>query len=632
MAFAIIKDLVEKIENFCNERKIEISTNEIENSFIIPKEEFGDLSTTIAFQISKKLNKRPDEIAKDLAKILEKINFIKKVEVKGGYINFFFSDEFLISSLFTVDENFGKGQKNEKIIIEYPSVNPNKPWHVGHLRNALIGDCLSNILEFYGYKVERENFINDLGLQVVQSVWGYITSEEKEGDEKFDHYLGRKYVEIAKKEITDEVRNFAWKLEKGEENISMRTREICERCLNAQLETSSNYNIFYDVLIWESDILRSKIFEKTNAILKEKNIIKKVEDSGSPYFNCYTIELDPSAFPSLKSDEKVIIKSDGTSTYVAKDIAFQFLKLGIIADGLKFKKYTKQKNGKILYTTYSFENKKHARKKEEFKFEKGDKVINIIGSEQSYLQNLIKYIISKIDEEKAKNFVHLAYEHVVLPQEKFVGRLGTWIGYTADELLEEGIKRAKSEIEKRIEKTKMNKKEIEKIAKMVAISAIKFQILKVSPTKQIVFDFDRNISFEGNTGPYLQYSCVRAGKILEKLAEEEKETKKKKKKKKKDGESQKERKIDLTKEERDLIRKILEFPDIIEKISRNYEYYLLPNYSIELADLFNVFYEKCPVIKADEETKEIRRRIVLSYYIVLKKSLELMGIEVPNKM
>ena len=427
---------------------------------------------------------------------------------------------------------------------------------------------------------------------------------------------------------------------------------LCEKCLNAQLETSSNYNIFYDLLIWESDILRTKIFEKTNSVLKEKNIIKKVEDESSPYFNCYTIELDPSMFPSLKSEEKVIIKSDGTSTYIAKDIALQLLRLGIVSDGIKFRKYMKQKNNKFLYTTYSFEDKRKLRKSEEFKFEKGDKVINIIGSEQSYLQNLIKYIISQLDEEKSKNYIHLAYEHVVLPQEKFVGRLGTWIGYTADELLEEGIRRAKAEIEKRVEKgesikgtisKKMSKREIEKIAKMVAIAAIKFPILRVSPTKQIIFDFDRNISFEGDTGPYLQYSCVRAGKILEKLrVEEEKKEEKKKKEEKEKQEKEKEKqekeneieetKVKLTQEEKNLIKKILEFPSIIEKISKNYEYYILPNYALNLADLFNVFYEKCHVVKSSGKIKEVRKKIVLAYYIVLKKSLELMGINVPERM
>jgi arginyl-tRNA synthetase len=631
MTFTFLGEVIDKIENFCRAKGIEISRSDIENSFIVPKEEFGDLSTTIAFQISKKEKKNPEEISREIAKALEKVKVVEKVDIKGGYINLFLADSFYIDSVYSIDENFGKGTEKEKVIIEYPSVNPNKPWHIGHLRNALIGDCLSNILEFRGYRVERENFINDLGLQVVQSVWGYITSDEKEGNEKFDHYLGRKYVEIAKKEITDEVRNFARKLEEGEESISRRTREICERCLNAQLQTSENYGIFYDLLIWESDILRSKLFEKANSILKEKKIIKKVEDGSSPYFNCYTVELDPSLFPSLKSDEKVIIKSDGTSTYIAKDIAFQFLKLGIIEDGLKFKKYLIQRNGKPLYTTYFFEDKK-ARKKDEFKFEKGDKVINIIGSEQSYLQNLIKYIIGKIDSEKAKNFIHLAYEHVVLPQEKFVGRLGTWIGYTADELLEEGIRRAKAEIEKRAERTKINKREMEKIAKMVAVAAIKFSILRVSPTKQIVFDFDRAISFEGDTGPYLQYSCVRARKILEKFEEEKGKEKKGKEEKKEEKEKKKEEKIRLTKEERNLIKKILEFPSTIEKISKNYEYYCLPNYALELADLFNIFYEKCPVIKSEGEVREIRMKIVLAYYTVLKKVLDLIGIEVPSKM
>ncbi|MEM2174319.1 MAG: arginine--tRNA ligase, partial [Candidatus Micrarchaeia archaeon] len=322
-------------------------------------------------------------------------------------------------------------------------------------------------------------------------------------------------------------------------------------------------------------------------------------------------------------------------------------KLGIINNGLKFKKYLKQKNGKDLYTSYFYEEekKKRKRKKEERTFGNGNLVINVIGSEQAYLQKLIKYIVEKIDEEKGKNMIHLSYEHVILPTEKFVGRLGTWIGYTADELLEEGIKRAKVEVEKRKEKSKLKGKEVDKISKMIAISAIKFSMLRVSPTKQVVFDFDRAISFDGDTGPYVQYSCVRAKKILQKLEEIEIEEKKKKEKGKREmkeemkeerkeemKEEEKEEEITLTEEERNLIKKISEFPTVIERVSKNYEYHEIANYAIKLSDLFNLFYEKCPVIKAEEKVRDYRKKIVLSVYNVLKNSLGLLGIEIPEKM
>ncbi|MEM2174318.1 MAG: arginine--tRNA ligase, partial [Candidatus Micrarchaeia archaeon] len=304
----IEKKIASEIKAYCERRKIEIEEKEIYNSFSIPKEEFGDFSTSIAFHISKKVKKSPQEIAEEIMKEIAKtikIKEIKKVEAKGGYINFFFSDSFYLNLIEKVDENFGRGEKkNFKIIVEYPSVNPNKPWHVGHLRNALIGDCISNILEFSGYEVERYNYINDLGLQVAQSVWGYITSEEKETEEKFDHYLGKKYVEIAKKEVSDEIKNFLKKLEKGEETVGKRAREICEKCLDAQLKTSFDYNIFYDLLIWESDILRSNIFQKAHDLLIKNKLMKKVEDENSPFYNCYTVDLDTSLFPSMKSEEK----------------------------------------------------------------------------------------------------------------------------------------------------------------------------------------------------------------------------------------------------------------------------------------------------------------------------------------
>lgn len=604
--------VVEAIENACLSLNFSVSKEEINSSIIEPKPEFGDISSTIAFTIAKKTKKNPNEIANQIAKAIKiEKKLVEKTNVAGGYINFSYGKEFYKSSLETItkNENFGAGEKKEKkVVIEYPSVNPNKPLHVGHLRNALLGNSIANILEFAGYNAERQNFVNDLGLQVAQSIWGYLTLQRPE-EEKFDHLLGKQYVEIAKAEdekTKEEVRRIIKKLEEREPALSKRAREICEECVRAQLKTNFTYGIYQDLLIWESDIVESKLFEKAFEKMQKSGIF--IKEEAGPNAGCLVTKLDEKEFPSLKSEEKVIIRSDGTATYTAKDIAFQLWKFGLIDHKFKYKVFLRQPNEKSIWTTSS--------SGKETEFGKADVVINVIGMEQSYLQDLIKYILKKMNYPQAENYFHLSYEHVVLPEgEKFKGRLGTWIGYTADELAEEAIKRATTEVEKRIEKSGIKGKEKERIAKIVGIGAIKFSFLRVSPSKKVVFDFDRAISFEGDTGPYLQYAYVRAKKIIDKLKTKPKVEEYK-----------------FSEEEKLLIKKLSQFPEIVQKSAKDLQCHYLADYAIDIADLFNKFYEKFPVIKAEEKERKTRAAIVSATATVLKNTLSLLGIEVPEKM
>jgi len=285
-------------------------------------------------------------------------------------------------------------------------------------------------------------------------------------------------------------------------------------------------------------------------------------------------------------------------------------KFGIAEHVFNCKQFLTQPNGKVLTTTASDG-------KPSKEFGKADVVVNIIGSEQSYLQDLLKSLLRTMGYKQAENYHHVAYEHVVLPSEQFSGRLGTWVGYTADELLEEATKRAMVEVEKRSAKSGITEKEMERTARLIGLAAIKFSFLRVTPTKQVVFEWDRALSFEGDTGPYVQYACVRAKRILEKLG-------------KKSGKMPE--KYSFTPEEKELLKKIARFPELVRKAEKDLQSYYVAEYVLDLADAFSKFYETTPVLKAQPEQQEARALIVATVASVLERALGFIGIEVPEKM
>ena len=616
-----VKDsIADSIAAACANAKFEVSKEEALKSVIPAKPEFGDLSTTICFMLSKKYSKNPIEIAEQLLKKLKcEKRLVKEIKTAGPYINFVYSDAFIFSIYKQANEekqNFGKGeQKGKKAIVEYPSVNPNKPWHIGHLRNALLGNSISNLLEFNGYSVERENFINDLGLQVSQSIWGYLTiprTEEQE-KEKFDLLIGKQYVEISKdpSKIENEVRRLMKKLDERDPTTSKTARNIAERVLRAQLQTSFNYEIYNNLLLWESDLIGFKLYNGIfQKMLKSGIFIKETEGEKA---GCVVVKLDEEEFPSLKSDEKVIVRSDGVPTYTAKDIALAMWKFGLAEGNLKYSVFEKQPNKVSLYTT-------DVNGRDVKGFGKGDIVVNVIGTEQTYLQDLIRYILKKMGYPQAENYIHVAYEHVTLPEASFSGREGTWLGFSADDLFAEGMKRALAEIDKRAEKSGINQKEREKIAKQITNAAIKFSFLRVTSNKRVTFEWDKAISFEGDTGPYLQYAGVRAKRILEKSTA------------KPALKPAVLKAYSLNESERYLAKVVMEFQSVAEKAASSYQPNLLADYALKLADAFNKFYEATPVLKASEEEQQVRLAITASASYVMASTLGLLGIIIPEKM
>ncbi len=559
-----------------------------------------DWESRDAFKLARILKKNPLQIAEDIIREF-KSEWFEGESIKG-YMNFRYSTKLREK---IVREFKGEKWLKERIIIEYPSVNPNKPLHIGHLRNALLGDSTANILENAGAKVIRMNYIDDLGLQVAQSLWSYM-KKPIEPKEKFDFYIGKEYVKVAKlmeenPKTKKEVEDIMKALEKGNNEISKIGREMAEKCVKAQGETLERYGIYHDVLVWESDIVHAKLLDKAMKELEEKGILKEGENKLA---GAKIVKLsDHPEFKDLKEGDKVFIRSNGVATYTAKDTAFQMWKFGII-DGLKFGEAWKQKNGKLVYTSGG---------REEKEFNNGDWVVNVIGREQEYPQKVIRVVLEMAGYKKeAEHYYHLSYGHARLKEGKFSGRKGTWQGYTADELLEESINRAEEIIKERY-----TEEVVRDIAVKVGVGAIRFSFLRISPDKELIFDWEKALSFEGDSGPYIQYAYARANRILEKNPIDGSWT----------GSYAYEHP-----REKALIKRITEWEIEREQAVRNLAPYIVANYLLDLAGEFNKFYVECRVTGEEKEVEEGRKRLVKKYLEILEEGMNILGIPIVERM
>ncbi|MGC8548021.1 MAG: arginine--tRNA ligase, partial [Candidatus Micrarchaeia archaeon] len=487
---------------------ITITKEEISESVVVPDSSFGDVSTPVAYKLAKSLKKSPSEIASKIAATALPGRLVKSFSEASGYVNALLDErayaKLVLETVIEEAEFYGSSNigKDEKVLVEYPSVNPTKPWHVGHLRNALLGDAIANTLEFCGYKVERENYIDDLGLQVAETLWGYRHIGTDPKGKKFDQFLGEQYVEVNKRleeqGVQDEIKGILQKMEAGNTEEARLSRELSEKCVKAQYETAFAYSIFHDVLMWESDIVQSRLLEMALKQAQEKKIIEKIE--GGDYDGCIVLDLEKAKgmakeFENPKEKYKVLVRSNGVATYAMKDFAFHMWKFGMLDPGFKFSVFMdKQPNGKALYTS--------AREGMHMAFGNAKKVVNIIDMSQNHEQATVKALIKLTNPSSNNELVHVAYGVVKLAGGTLSGRQGGWLGedrnYTADDLLEEAIKKT---IDKTSQSKKLEGKEVEETAKLVALAAIKFEYLKVSPEKEIVFSWDNALNLEANSGP-----------------------------------------------------------------------------------------------------------------------------------
>jgi len=577
----------------------------------------GDLSCKYAFILSKEKKENPAKLAAEIAKKInesEKPENFEKIEAAGPYINFFFSDRAyaaILSDILKKKGRFGSGKKKKgKVLIEFPSVNPNKPWHVGHLRNAILGESVARTLEFDGYPVERMDYINDLGLQVAQSLWGFLHTKSKpEG--KFDQWLGEQYVDVAKKfeddpKVAEAVRRLIAALEEGNNKDADAGRKLAEDCVRAQYSTALDFGVSHDVLVFESDVMAT-LFGEGMAFIKGSGPVvlqKEGKEEG-----CWIVTLSEDfekQFGKMENPNKVLIRSDGTAVYTGKDLIFHLWKFGKLKTSFSYEPFMEQ-DGKTAYKTSSTSSKG-----KKMGFGNAARVINVIGVEQKYPQAVIVEVLKVLGfADEARNLHHLSYEHVGLPETKFSGRKGTWLGYTADNLLEEAQERVKGKMT--IDVSDSEKKEI---TKAVGVAAIKFAFLRSSADKRITFRWEEALNLEGDSGPYAQYAYVRTNGILGKTKE-------------KPAVSE----IAFNDSEKNLIKRLAQLSDVISRCSKELAPHHLTKYSLDIAADFSSFYAASPVLpENDEKIRKTRLAVTLATGIVLKNTLNLLGIECPARM
>lgn len=569
----------------------------------------GDLSSKIAFVLAKERKANPVQIASEISRKLESGTNFDRVEATGPYINFYLSDRAfsaVLSDILAKKERYGSGKsRKSKVVVEFPAVNPNKPWHIGHLRNALLGDSVARILEFDGYSVERMDYINDLGLQVAQSLWG-VLNYDSDPSGKFDRWLGEQYVGIAKrfeldKDVVNGVRDLIKDMESGDNEIADVGRKLAEQCVKAQYETSFALDIYHDVLIFESDIMQS-IFDEGIEYLKESDCVfheKEGKNTG-----CWVVRFSAEEFGKMENPDKILIRSDGTAVYTGKDVIFHLWKFGKLKGKFKYKPFIRQPNGKVAYMSSS-DGKSMA-------FGNADIAVNVIGVEQKYPQRVVADILKKFGGDSEPKLLHLSYEHVGLPDQKFSGRKGTWVGYTVDDFISEAQEKVKEYI-----KLDFSESEKKEISQVVGIGAIKFSFLKPSSDKRMTFRWEEALNFEGDSGPYAQYAYVRTKSILEKAKEDPKVS----------GQTI------LNDSEKSLIKRLGQFPDAVSRCSKELAPHHLSQYVLDVAADFSSFYAKSPVLSAeDEKTRRTRLAITLATGIVIKNALYLLGINCPERM
>ncbi len=613
-AYSIIKSEISKaVVATC--KGLNYNVENIESSVDLSKS-FGDISCSVSFKLAKEYKKDANSIAKEIASKIGKPNYVEKATVENGFVNFHLNRDTFTKLIFDSVVKPAK-KKREKAIIEYPSVNPNKPWHIGHLRNALLGDSIASTYIALGFDVEREDYIDDLGLQMAETTWWHLNNTSKP-DKKFDHWLGEEYVKAnehmndsGSKEGVVKIMSLMGQDGTYESKIS---RDIASECVKAQYETAFDFSVYHELLVWESDIVRERLLDKALSMLKRYDFIETPKTGD--YANCTVINLKaiknlPEEFKGLKEDVKVLVRSDGTPTYIAKDIAFHMWKFGIIENSFKYSVFMeKQNNGKVLYTT-SHEGKS-------MDFAKTDIAINIIDARQSHPQSLLKLVFGAMGkEEHANNIKHLAYGEVELESGALSGRKGTWLGYSADDLLRETESKARQLIGSRF---KFGKDEEKKIVNNVALAAIKFEFLRLGPEKKIIFSWDKALNFEGNSGPYAQYMHARASRILEEAP-----------KGALNGKLAKLPKISDV--EFSLVKLLSKETDMVEKAAKELRPNVITEYVSELAYSFASFYENSPILKAESNDKKILRlKLASAFRNTMKNMLGLLGIYALEKM
>lgn len=580
-----------------------------------PRPDMGDVATSVAFELASKLKRSPVKINRELMEVIKKPTIFKEIKSVGPYLNFFINyQNYSESVLETVDEDYGKLEAiHEKIILEHTSANPNGPLHIGHIRNSILGDSLSRILSNSGCTVETQYYVNDMGRQIAMVVWGLLNLKfdpskladqspkdidpyqqidniikehsklnDLEGTylnglknilylqifidaELRDHQIGELYFQVNQElknnpDLKGGVDELLRVYERGDDPLlGFFFKEAVNACLEGMDPTLQRLHVHHKRFIWESKFVRNGSVDE---------IITKLKKDGHTQENeILCLNLEDYGIEK----ELVLMRSDGTSLYSTRDLAY------------------------------------HLEKSNE-----SDVVIDILGSDHKLAIQQISIVLGFLD---GKSPEVIFYEFITLPEGSMSTRRGVFI--SVDDLLEESTKRAMGEIKKR--RDDLSDDEAREIAEKIGVGAVRFYIARLSPEKHIVFKWDEALSFERGCAS-IQYAHARACKILQK-AEFDSSTVNL------EGILGK---YDLKSPERELVKVISQFTWVVEESARSRKVHLVSQYCLDLASAFNKFYKSMPVIGSEEE--EFRLALVDKSRITLRNSLELLGIDAPESM
>jgi arginyl-tRNA synthetase len=543
----------------------------------IPPNKLGDFAFP-CFTLSSILKKSPKDIALEISKQIKKNKWIKKIEAKGGYVNFYLNLELIkkltFEILFENKKKYGMlKNKNKKVIVEHTSANPNGPLHVGRARNPIIGDTITRIFKAAGYTVESQFYLDDMGKQVAILAWGVNNlneadipkSENKKSDHKtVGYYQKASAIMKEKSEISDEISKIVKLIEDGDKKTLDMIHNSYKPVLDGMKESMKNINITINNYIPESNFIKNKSVDEVVKKLKKSEYCK--DENGALY-------IDLNSFGIKGRNTKFFfLRSDGTTLYATRDIAYHI-----------------------------------------WKAEQADILVNVLGEDHKLESKQVEIALNLIKEKKIPKVIF--YSFVTLPGGKMSTRQARVV--YLDDLIKESISRAYVEVKKR-RKDELKEKEMENIAKTIGIAALRFNIIKVQPEKDIVFKWEEALNFEGFSAPFIQYAHARTYGILSKINF--------------DNDSFDSSYL-VHDSEINLIKTIAKFPLIIDEACKEFKPHIITSYLFELASFFNQFYRDCPVIpEVNKEIRNARVGLVDATSNVLANGLNLLGIAAPKEM
>lgn len=563
------------------------------------KEFEGDI-TLVVFPFLRMSKKKPEETATEIGNYLkEKVEQIDDFNIIKGFLNLSINNSYWIEVLNKAFQNPTYGHKeilpnSPNTVIEYSSPNTNKPLHLGHIRNNLLGYSVACILKANGKNVQKVNLVNDRGIHICKSMlawqkWGNGETPES-ANMKGDHLVGKYYVRFDqeyKKEIKELIEKGISEADAKKQAPSLLEAQEMLRKWEAEdteirelWETMNNWVYAgFDVTYKRLGVDFDKIYHESETYKLGKSCILKGLEDG-----VLIQKEDSSIWADLtkdKLDEKILLRSDGTSVYMTQDIG----------------------TANLRYQDYSF-----------------DKHVYVVGNEQDYHFKVLKLVLKKLGFDWAETLEHLSYGMVELPHGKMKSREGTVVD--ADELVDEMIATARRMSEELGKLEGYSEKEAEKVYRMIALGALKYFMLKVDPKKKMLFNPEESIDFNGNTGPFIQYTHARICSIFRKAEEKDFAIP-----------NELNTNLELNKKEIDLIKFINRYPTVIEEAGNSFSPALVANYTYDLVKEYNQFYHDFPVMKEENEEKR-SFRLYLSKVVArtIKSSMELLGIEVPERM